>query len=201
MPIYNGTTWVYQKISQSNVADGNKITRQAMSSGPPASPTTGDIWIATAVGGGGEDWMFWYNGASGSAYKWEFLGGSPINSIITTNETTTTIYPSWSDLATVGPSVVVARGGDYHVSFGANGSNNTAGQSTVLGIRSTSVAEPDALVSYTTSAAANSVGSIFSEGILFSVTAGDTIKLRYSVTANTGTFERRRLHVRPVRVS
>lgn len=55
-----------------------KITRSALSAGPPASPANGDIWQVTGIDGAGGVWQFAYNAGSSSAYKWEFIGGSPI---------------------------------------------------------------------------------------------------------------------------
>jgi len=55
-----------------------KLTSGAWSSGPPASPQDGDIWMATAVDANGTVWQFRYNAGSASAYKWEFIGGPPV---------------------------------------------------------------------------------------------------------------------------
>ena len=52
-------------------------TVSAFSSGPPSSPSTGDIWVGTGVDTLGTRWQFQYNAGSASTYKWEFIGGLP----------------------------------------------------------------------------------------------------------------------------
>jgi len=54
-----------------------KITTSAFASGPPASPTDGDIWCATSVdaAGGAVRWTFQYD-SSQATYKWLFVGGN-----------------------------------------------------------------------------------------------------------------------------
>jgi hypothetical protein len=116
IPVWNGSTFVAKNTSQ--------ITTSALSVGPPASPSDGDIWAATAVDANGTRWAFQFNAGSGSAFKWEFIGGfpqavSPVGSI-----TTASAVPV--DL-TGGPTLTLARAGDYMIEFGDYVTLNVAG--------------------------------------------------------------------------
>lgn len=96
--------------NQLNVV-GPSITTSAISGGPPASPTDGDIWIATAVDSNGTRWQFQYNAGSSSAYKWEFIGGAPMTAHYD--------YPGGVILGVstfvtlTGCQVTIPRNGDY----------------------------------------------------------------------------------------
>jgi uncharacterized protein DUF5907 len=79
---------------------------------PPASPADGDGWIYPADATNGVIWQFRYRAASSSPYKWECIGGPPIIARVDTTETITTVA-AWVNAATVGPSYVVPRAGDY----------------------------------------------------------------------------------------
>jgi hypothetical protein len=107
IPVWNGSTFVAKNTSQ--------IT---------TSPSDGNIWAATAVDANGTRWAFQFNAGSGSAFKWEFIGGfpqavSPVGSI-----TTASAVPV--DL-TGGPTLTLARAGDYMIEFGDYVTLNVAG--------------------------------------------------------------------------
>jgi len=93
------------------------ITTGTLAAGPPGSPKDGDIWIATAVDGNGTRWQFQYNAGSASAYKWEFIGGVPMLAAVATGENTTST--TYAALTTAGPSLTLARAGDYQVTVEA----------------------------------------------------------------------------------
>jgi hypothetical protein len=177
-----------------------KITSSAFSSGPPTNPSDGDIWNATGVDTNGTMWQFRYNAASASVYKWEFIGGSKTGAILNTQESTTVLYPSLVDLS--GPQVIVARGGDYLVSYGSQIVNTTAGGGCLVIIRSTSVAANDNAIAYGTTAVVSQVSAIWKESALLGVVAGDAIKMSYAVTpSGIAYFDRRQIWVQPIRVS
>lgn len=66
----------------------------------------------------GAVWMLRYNQASVSAYKWEFIGGGPLRAVVETAQTTNSA--TYTDLATVGPSVTLPLDGDYLLDYGGN---------------------------------------------------------------------------------
>lgn len=89
------------------------FTVSDISSGPPSSPSTGDIWIASNVDAVGTRWQFQYNAGSASAYKWEFIGGNVTRAIRGSTDSITSnsaVVPD-TNLGTI----TVARPGDYGV--------------------------------------------------------------------------------------
>jgi hypothetical protein len=119
------TSWVNAALA----ARTPKITVSVWSGGPPASPASGDIWIATSVVSG-MSWQFVYNAASTWANKWEFIGGPPF---VTENSTDQTISNStWTNLNTAS---FVTRAGCYIFQGMSSGAFTTVGSSTVeLGV-------------------------------------------------------------------
>lgn len=117
-------------ITQAHLAPGNKTTYTPdISAGPPGSPSTGDIWIAGA-GAAGEIWVFRYNGSSGSPYKWEFIGGSPV---IITDLTVGAAIPSdnaWHHDNGLG-NMTIWRSGDYLYEYTATVNLSADGESFV----------------------------------------------------------------------
>jgi hypothetical protein len=70
-----GGAAVWSALTAADVSGLAKVTASPWAGGPPASPATGDIWIATDVIGG-LDWQFRYDNAQ-ATYKWVFIGGPP----------------------------------------------------------------------------------------------------------------------------
>jgi hypothetical protein len=84
-----------------------KLTASAITGGPPASPANGDIWHALSVDNADQRWAFQYNQFSGSAYKWEFIGGP---SLYTTSGTQSPAVGGWTTLSA---ALTMQRAGDY----------------------------------------------------------------------------------------
>lgn len=85
-------------------------------------------------------WHLRYNAASGSAYKWEFIGGAELFAEVTAFETTAS--GAFTDLATVGPSITVPLAGDYSVSIGMDVSGTQGGiMSYAIGATAASAAD------------------------------------------------------------
>lgn len=172
------------------------------SSGPPSSPSTGDIWVATNIDSNGSRWQFQYNSGSASAYKWEFIGGAPSYSAVETSETIA--VTTYGDLATPGPSFTCARGGDYIITFSADMFNNTSGSGAVMSpsIAGATPSDTNALfqvVPGVTQANLNFGGKIAQ---ITGITASGVIKMQYrAATSGTATFIYRRLLVTPVRIA
>jgi hypothetical protein len=79
------------------------------------TPADGDEVHLVVDATAGIVWHLRYNAGSASSYKWEFLGGAALFSEVATAEGTAAAY---ADLATVGPSIVLPRAGDYIVAHG-----------------------------------------------------------------------------------
>ena len=82
----------------------------------PTSPADGTVIDYIADSTNGVVWRFRYRAASGSAYKWEFVGGSPLRSTAGGTATTSDTLVSVS-----GPSITLPFDGDYRILFGFYG--------------------------------------------------------------------------------
>lgn len=179
---------------------GMRITTSAMSGGPPASPTTGDIWIATAVDGNGTAWHFQYDSTQ-TTYKWIFIGGPAVRSDVDTDESTSST--TYVDLATVGPSITVARAGDYQLRFGAtmyNATTTSTGHIYISPKKGASATSDNDSARLENPASTNSPISVSRERSFTGMSAADVIKLQARAAAGTGHFMERWLSVTPVRV-
>lgn len=99
------------------IGQRQKTTIGLFASGPPASPSDGDIWIAEVDHGDGTVWQFKYRAAAVSANKWEAIGGSPYQ-VLSTNlnvvvNTTLSAGGGWFYHAAM--TWVPPRTGDYIV--------------------------------------------------------------------------------------
>lgn len=113
-------------IARGDMSAGFKTTVGTIAAGPPASPTTNDIWIATDVDATGAVWVFRYNSAE-ATYKWEYVGGTPLGAynLSGTSGSTTPVAVGSSTL-------VLPRGGDYVFHFGGNMDDGNQWQNTSL---------------------------------------------------------------------
>lgn len=85
----------------------------------PAAPVDGQeaFYQSAAMATPGMVWHFRYRAGSGSAYKWEFVGGPPLFAEVIAQETASAQI--FGDLTTVGPTVTLPLAGDYDVEIGA----------------------------------------------------------------------------------
>lgn len=197
--------WVfYDKYGQKRafvVGITQKVTTSLLSAGPPASPADGDIWIATAVDANGTRWHFQYNAGSASAYKWEFIGGAPLEAEIQTGENTNA--SAFTDLATSGPNLVIPRDGDYMFSWGAN-ITNISGTTTAAGValyyNLTGVLPNTGL---NASPATNTYVSAHRMARVNGLTASYSVRLIYDVAFGGGTaqFSQRVISMIPIRIA
>lgn len=186
-------------LTTPSLAGMPRITTSAISGGPPPSPADGDIWIATNVDANGTRWQFQYNAASASAYKWECIGGAATFSEVLTFEQTASL--AYIDLATVGPSVAVARAGEYLISVFVDMVNNTVGKGAKAAAKIGAAATSDSDSAAVDAASGVNSGGSMSTTVRRAVVAGDLVKVQYRVDGGQGSFLYRRLLVQPVRVS
>ena len=159
----------------------------------PGSPIDGQVIYYNADSTNGVVWQLRYRSASASAYKWEFIGGSPLVSTVVTSETTTST--SFTDLATVGPSITVPLAGDYDVEIG--GFTLSSGASvTVQGFAVGATVATDA-ESVRGNANQSNPRMRYRKT---AIAASTIIRMKYRVASLTGTFETRQILVYPVRV-
>lgn len=111
----------------------------------PVNPYDGQEIDYVADAANGVVWRFKYRSASGSAYKWEFVGGPALRALVSTLEGRNNA--AFGALATAGPSVTVPLAGDYDVQVGSRmqaGSGSVAVHSYAVG--GTGAADADAAV-------------------------------------------------------
>jgi hypothetical protein len=159
----------------------------------PASPVDGQrAVLVDSTTNPSYQWEFRYNAGSTSAYKWEFVGGSPARADVATSESTTA--SPWVDLATP-QRITVPRAGDYRIQYGCTGGCTSKGSalqvaSTVGGLMQ--ITAPD--VNY---------GASMSIDVIVAAIAASTVtSLQFGVTfGGTASFSQRYYHITPVRVS
>lgn len=88
-------------------------------SGLPADPTLTPIIDYLADATNGVVWRLRYRAASASAYKWEYIGGSPLTSIVNASSTRSTSTSYGAPNTGSAPSVTTPLAGDYFLQHGA----------------------------------------------------------------------------------
>lgn len=170
----------------------------------PASPIDGqEFTLVDSLTAPTYLWRLRYNAGSASAYKWEFVGGTPLSAYVETSESTSSL--TFTDLATVGPSVTAPRAGEYRIPFGA-----TIRKAAVAGsgarvapkLGAAATADLDGLDWGTGAGTSDEQVSVRRELRLKTLAASDVVKLQYlAFTANAVTIQRRELAIIPIRVS
>lgn len=169
----------------------------------PASPVNGQEVYYVADATNGVLWHLRYNAASASAYKWEFVGGSALVSVVSSSQSGGTGATA-ADLATVGPAVVLPLAGDYDPMMTVRTSNPTAvaANPTIelhIGATGTIVDANAWMITYF--AATASERAILSQNNrLTAQPAARELRMRYAGNGNTVNFGQRVLSVLPVRV-
>jgi opacity protein-like surface antigen len=128
-------------------------------------------------------------------YKWRFLGGPPLQATVTASETTTATSPG--DLATVGPSITLPRGGDYAADWSVALGANVVPTNLLAPLTKNNVVQQNLQFTIGTAGISYDVSKFWP----VNAAAADVIKVRYSVNANTGTFQARILRIVPVRIA
>jgi hypothetical protein len=172
----------------------------------PGSPADGDqiYFQNTAMGNAGVIWQLRYRAAIGDAYKWEFVGGGPLQNDVGTAQAvgTSSVYVN---LATDGPTITAPLAGIYSCNFGAR-ITLTARTITVqvgVAVGDTNAVVPMIVVQSPDSGAAyvQPMQVTCSGRRAPTVAAGNAIKLRYLANQTTNhTIQDRWLDVLPMRV-
>jgi len=133
---------------------------------------------------------------------WEFIGGGHFLAQVDTPETTTST--SYAALATAGPSLVIARAGDYDVTTAAMVSNNTNGGRSRMSydIGGTGAVDADAIWTAQSGGVSGGEGSVSRLRRKTAIAAATTLTAKYKTgVAGTLTASNRVLSVVPVRPS
>lgn len=169
----------------------------------PASPVDGQevYFQSSSMATAGVVWNLRYR-AGGGTYKWEFLGGSPLTDETGYGGTESTTSTSYTDLATVGPSITVPLAGDYIVAIGADIQNSTTAWSTYISyaIGATAASDADGLrVRQPTGGGYEVTAAVSAERRKNALAASTALTAKYRVLGGTGIWWRRWMRVTPVR--
>lgn len=182
---------------------GNKAPIAGAVTSLPTTPYDGQEIYYTADSTNGVVWHLKYRAASGSSYKWEYVGGAPLFAEVTTNQSTTST--SYAALTTAGPAVTLPLAGDYMVAIGCrchqNGNSRDALMSYDIG--ATGAVDADATTYYSGASVdglpATVAANVMVERRKTGLTAV-TLTAKYKVSAGQGNFSSRWMKVVPVRV-
>lgn len=142
-------------------------------------------------------WHMRYRAASTSAYKWEFVGGAPLEPPQTASLNPLTAY------ATVpGLTVTLPRSGDYKISFGSAAYASNAGATINIAIKrgAAATADTDGFRLQFPSANLVTAGHAWSK-IFTGCVAADVYALQAKISVNNGNIEGTWLSILPVRLS
>ena len=173
----------------------------------PSTPYDGQEIYILADATNGIVWHLKYRTASGSVFKWEWIGGSALVHSIATSEHCTAI--AFGDLTTVGPTITVPFKGDYEIFFAANATTFLAGDHMGVGINNAGSVSTGSTAYHT---AVNFPGGangdrhhICRKYVTTAALASTVLKMVYSAGTIAGgnsdaAFKDRFLSIRPVRV-
>lgn len=169
----------------------------------PASPVDAQEVYLQADATNGVIWELRYNAGSASAYKWEFIGGSPLYNEVTADDSIDST--TYGEIATHGPAIPLPRIGDYDVTIGANFYNLAAGtQQVYYSFALSGVAgavDGDAIVASLTSAGGPGRGN-YMRAKRKTFTTVQTVVAQYRVQSAAGghVFDRW-MSIRPIRLA
>jgi hypothetical protein len=171
----------------------------------PTSPADGNIFVYLADATKGVNWAFKYNAGSASTYKWEFIGGPPLFSLVATAETTTST--TYAALSTAGPSIVLPLAGDYDTALGGlifGPASAGVGFFSVMSydIGGTGAVDADAVFNMNAINSATLIGCNVARVERKASLSAVTLTAKYKSTSGTSAqFQNRFLSAVPVRVS
>lgn len=165
----------------------------------PASPFDGQEYVLVdSLTAPTYTWRFRFNSGSSSAYKWEFVGGTPVR--LENGGGPSITSTTYVDLTTP-VSITVARAGDYSFRFGGSIYNSATSGSVYLALYKNAAASDADSVSIQNVPTINNVFSLAKETSATIAAAGGIAKLQARVSGGTGVYAQCFLYVTPLRVS
>jgi hypothetical protein len=187
--------------TQAAAGNDARFANPAVVSALPGSPVDGQEVYFNADAANGVKWHLRYNAGSASAYKWEFIGGSALHAAVDAGEGTTSA--TYTDLATVGPSITLPLAGDYDVEAGAQLWNSAAGNDALMSyqIGATAAVDLDGIMNRAAAANAPLVHLVQTRRKT-GLAASTALVAKYKAVGGggVGSFQVRRLRAIPVRV-
>lgn len=177
---------------------GTVITTMALASFPPAAPKNGDM--VELIVNSTTHWLLRYQASDG---YWYFLGGPPLVAAISSGENKN--GATYTNLATIGPSIAIPRPGDYIPALGFHGNiaNNNGLTRMSFEIGGAAAVDADS-VEFTSFATGGSVYNYtaVSRDLPAKTLAAVTCTAKY-LTGATGidTFKLRWMRFTPIRIT
>jgi hypothetical protein len=194
----NFTGNVYAATDNAGAEQIDILIGAAYGTSPPGSPVDGQWWIYPVDPTNGIIWKFRYDAGSASAFKWVFIGGTPLYSEIATSETTTST--TYANLSTIGPSITLPRAGDWIVELGLwmnVGAGQTAWASYDIG--GTGAVDADAVI-FGPGGGSTTINGM-RRRIKTGLAVSTTLQAKYRVDGGTGAFKHRWIGAYPIRIS
>jgi len=142
-------------------------------------------------------WRLRFNAGSSSAYKWEFVGGSPLEGVNVAGQSGIT---SGTFVQLAGPTLTLPRSGDYNWAFDGWIANNTAGATTLVAVSVGAPANDDNSAVFIPPIATNN-GTVHRAGRILAVAGGASLASWMRVTSGQGSYLRLHSSVVPVRLA
>lgn len=181
----------------------------------PTPPSAGRVQLVSALPGSASDgdevyyqnaamatdgvlWHLRYRAAASGSYKWEFVGGSSLKSVVEGYDTSV-ITGVWHDLGVSGPQLTIPLAGDYEEKWGANLRVLSGANQVNMGL---SVDGAAPAIGYDIEVLANvsGEGAHASRSKVQTLGAGVLLKARYYVASGQMSARGRWLEIVPVRV-
>lgn len=172
----------------------------------PGTPYDGQIiaYQSSGMATDGVVWLLRYRAGSASAYKWEYIGGTPLWAGVATGVATTS--GTYADLAaSTGPDITLPLAGDYSIRHGFTGfgaastATDIAGMSYAIG--ATAAVDADAAMASRVNVTTNPRMTVSREQPKLAFAASTLLRAKYrSSGAQSYTFQDRWISVTPVRV-
>ena len=167
----------------------------------PSNPYDGQEFYYVADATSGVIWHLRYRGSSASAYKWEYLGGSPWLAQNMNWEAVSGSVNVWNDAPTPGPLVTLPLAGDYIFDAAANMQSNAVATSLGIGLAFGAAAVSNDDAGYLPYPTANAGYAVQRIGMRRNgLTAGTVVKIKYLASSGSLTVSSRSLRATPVRV-
>ena len=160
----------------------------------------GDECYLEVDGTNGVEWHIRYTSAE-ATYKWRFLGGPPLYSVISTDEAISGLG-AWLNCTTVGADWTAVRSGDYIAQFSCRAQSPAGGAATShAGVANASVSTTPIGPTVTAdSTAASKYVALAGKTRLPGITSGQVIRMEYFAVTNLSLFGNRVLFITPVRL-
>jgi len=207
MPPYGIVNWIIRAIPPYKTANIQLASTVQRVTSLPTYPVDGQEIYYVADATNGVMWHLRYNAASASAYKWEFLGGGTLTTIV--QGSGQRAFGTWGDLSdVVGPAVAIPLAGDYDLDWGFEYGYQT-GQAGALILMGIDGCGDTAANRWTTfNSAAGQANDTANMGVApgrvrrrFALSLG-TLTAKYFIGGSTGNgiYNLRYIHAQPVRV-